>query len=221
MTVSTKSLAGVSLVVGLTGTLAGCGSDPGSGDSMGTAFGSVDGKVLSVVDGVAVAGNSNLNYPGPQLPTLVVELTDFADACTTMDHPAAEKANGTALGFIFRAGGAPIATGTYPLVTFTTDGGIPDAGAFPGANGASDAGPPAGRIAIAFFDSWDAQCNATVERDTGAGTVQITDLTDTRVAGTYDARFAGGSFSGSFDVPRCDIDIGLVFHANVPRTCVP
>jgi hypothetical protein len=99
-----------------------------------------------------------------------------------------EYANLDVLDLYVGAPSGTVTTGTHPI----------------GPIAASGAG------ASALFSTSDSACTGNIATQATAGTITLTEVSSTRVTGSYSVTFgAQGSFSGSFDVALCDfLDAG-------------
>ncbi|HEY6461863.1 MAG TPA: hypothetical protein VIY73_16975 [Polyangiaceae bacterium] len=75
--------------------------------------------------------------------------------------------------------------------------------AIPGSTGT------AGIQAGAQLDTTNASCAPAIHVSADGGSITLTAVSTTEVAGTYDVTFGSqGSYSGTFDVPLCDVQSG-------------
>lgn len=200
------------VLVGVTITLAGCGSSSGgSGGSLGGSFTATGAMALSYAPGVCPA----LGGGTEGLTMLNLMFTNIPNICGA--YFAAGQCNSKAnlaavIVFIQRGkpGGATTAltAGTYPL---TLSGPVADAGG--------------NYTSTAFgYGKTNATCTATSVSAT-AGSVTISTISATRVTGSMTATFSdGSSYNSAFDVPIC-ADPASVCAATAgctgTVTCVP
>ncbi len=183
-----------------------------SSSSTGTASisGTVASTTFTVASTVAVlvpSASTNCDVEpdgGTQCVTvssgqvLAVVLTNRAVAsCSTVlgdiaTRSAANFSNLDSLALDVGTSSGDITPRTYPILTSQ-------------AEAAGTSGSTAG------LTTTDGTCNQKLDTSATSGSVVITSISSTEVAGTYDVTFGtSGSFKGSFDVPICDLpDSGL------------
>jgi hypothetical protein len=168
------------------------GSDGGGGGGGNSVNGAIVGASIVVADGFFSVATPSQSTTGITEESVDVRLTNYPGACALPSTGDSHKAGSVYAKISMRtksAGGTPIAAGTFNVVS-----GAPDTGAY----------------AEFELETLDSTCNGTKHEATG-GTVTLTKITSTEVAGTFDVTSDNGSASGSFDVQTCTeaIDGGL------------
>jgi hypothetical protein len=162
--------------------------------------GTVADASFSFVSGLATTMSTCI-ADGSDECEVVVELTNRAGyTCGTMlaADPTATRANFDDLFLTVASGKSRLTTGTYEIAS--TDAGTAYVG---GATG--------GLITST------SRCETELNRATTGGFVTLTQVTPTRVAGTYGVTFGTeGSFSGAFDVGICTLPWQV---SQVPNDC--
>jgi hypothetical protein len=191
------------LVVGLVAAACGGATAPSSSSGSASLTGSVAGTSFTIASEVAEvtafssAGTCTSDGTCTTMTsgqTVIVELTSRDDAtCSFLQtHESSSQvvrfADIDVLGLGVGVSTGTVAPGTYDV-------------------GGSGAAPEV----YAAFSTSDPTCNAHT-LTASSGTITIAELTAANVRGSFDLTFgSSGSFSGSFDVPVCDIpDAGAV-----------
>jgi hypothetical protein len=186
--------------------------DGGSGTGTATVSGTVDGGSLTPVSTLGYATVVTCPDAG-SVAFAFSGIADFVASCTSLQS---DKANSTTLGmFVLRFGQQtqqPIAPGTYSVsVGFPT----PD-----------DAGVIS--FVSATFEKLGAACQRTVSSDATSGTIVISSVSSTSIAGTFDLTFGGGRLTGTFNSPICSIPEAIICQDLTPSDagtpdagCVP
>lgn len=113
-------------------------------------------------------------------------LTDQAGTCGLF-HQKVNPANSKALSFIVSGKDAVVNPGTYAVTA-------------PGSGSGTQAN-------VGYVEN-DAVCTKTGNGYAQSGTLTLTTVTPTTIAGTFDATFAGGDrVTGSFSAPVCDVQL--------------
>jgi hypothetical protein len=149
-------------------------ADRASGAPSATLTGSIGGHTLVVEDVFTFIESSPFN--------MKTEIADYRGACAVWQRPA-DRANSTRL----------------VLQTFGTMG--DGTGAYAVTASKSGSGVTGSHIT---FKKLDPTCNSSLSIDADSGYVKITQITATKVAGTYAATFGSDSISGAFSSAICD-----------------
>jgi hypothetical protein len=192
-----------------------CAAACGGGSS--SVEGSVSGTVTN--NGVSVTFSNvseadAITYTGAacsgsgQQSTVAIVLDDRGGFCGSESTQSA-LANSDALllaitGQPASSGAAApaIGPGTYPIASTQTD---------------SSGNIFAGSLTLASFDG---TCHQTDGFAIG-GTITLTSVSGGEVAGQFNATFAGGSFTGSFDAPPCSISAAQFCNQGSFSGCTP
>jgi hypothetical protein len=204
--------------------LAACGSSTSTRSSPGPASGTVDGTVggtgFTVASIIAILGPADTScgvvtesdggftcVPTSHGQGVEVILSDRADlGCAnlvTVLSNRAPLASQDLLGFVVDNENGDLAAGTYDIASTS----------------------PIGSGALAQFETWTSTCATALNVLGTSGTVTLTQVSSTSVAGTYSITFgAQGTFSGSFGVPAfCSLpDAGSASPGDAgPTACQP
>ena len=173
----------------------GCGSSSSptsNGDAGGVGGGSsnvfkgtLGGQSVAVVDGFFYADAPSTQGDGGIMNGYQIRLAGYANACKVY------------LGSANKAGSS------YMTLKVRTIGGAVTAGTFP----VSSDNPSSGNYAEATLKVLDATCDDTKEEAT-SGSVIVTKLTSTEIAGTFNLATGNDTATGSFDVTDCDSSDG-------------
>ena len=208
-----RHLAAFNVLPFLAGSLWACGGSTSGGDSV---KGTVSGTTFGVASEMAVTGGSGNSSactgPDGGNPTcssdfsrqVEVIFTSRSDAnCAAIQRDAVSNtsfqyANFGYLSVGVNVAGGEVVAGTYDIVTNDS------------ATGAS-----------AVYMTTTTQCDLVLSLPATSGTVTLTQVSSTSVAGTYTVTFGThGTFSGSFDVAICDYDAGTT-TAPPTQVCQP
>lgn len=205
------------------GASAACGGTTAGNSGSGSVSGTVGGTTFSVaseIAAIATASSSTSGVCGGEVdaaPTctggssttgqaVAVVLTNRADAtCSALVNAYASGEGLSYANFDYLQLGAQndaanVGTGTYDIITTAT----------------------ATSGATATFVTTTSTCGMGINANATGGTVTLTKLTSSEVAGSYDLTFGTqGTMSGSFDIPVCDLpDSGSTSGAAEPP-CMP
>ena len=187
MTSTKRTLFALLLLGCSSSSNAGTASDAGGGGGGGggnAVNGALNGASIAVVDGLFSVAEPSTSTTGIVENSVDVRLTNYAGACTLFTAGDSHKAGSVYAKISMRTKSAtstPVTAGTYNVV--------------------SDS-PDTGNYAEFELKTLDGTCNDTKNEATG-GTVTLTKITSTEVAGTFNVTAASGSASGSFDVQTC------------------
>ncbi|HEY1695997.1 MAG TPA: hypothetical protein VGG39_27710 [Polyangiaceae bacterium] len=197
------SAIGVAGAVGVAACSGSSGGDGGAGSA--SLSGTVNGATFSVASEVAAldaasttcsAGGTSGDDGGAGSCTstgqeVVVILTNRSDAtCSAAQTQLASGneaafANFAELELLVANVTADVAAGTYDVV---------------------NAGSTATEGSLAKYGTTDASCASSATAQASGGSVTLTAVSASRVTGSYQLTFGTeGSFSGSFDVPICNL----------------
>lgn len=147
------------------------------------------GGSVSLVSATAKYGSVTIgNTPG-----LSLTLSNHADTCTAI------SGKGETAGATFAIPGSPLSPGAFSVVS---------------SDYVNHALPKTGEASCAVYSITD--CKGTgVDDNAASGTLTITAVDATHIAGSVDVKLEDGTLSGSFDAPLCDSD------ASPTSDCVP
>jgi hypothetical protein len=174
-----------------------CVACGGGTDNSNSVNGTVSGESLNARDAV-----SNVVQVGSQ-SVGVVRMTSAANTCPVLTANHQIKNCQALLFEIGVTGGAssiisaPSLTGAYPVYS-------------------SVGLPVSGKFAVVDFAVVDATCTAAANLEAQSGTVTLTRIDANGYSGTFDATFAGGHLTGSFNTNLC-----TPFGTAVNTTCPP
>jgi hypothetical protein len=173
----------------------------GSG-AAATASGSVDGISLDPQGAFAYVGP--LADGGAMLYEAFIFLPGFGSSCTPDDSVVKANSQSLSLWIPGPSGTRPLEPATYHVM--------------PGNWSPTLAGP------LAHFYADDTQCRQIVSNSDVTGTVTLTAIDASHVAGSFDLTFSpnGDHLTGTFSAPVC-ADVSTLLHPNPPANpkCVP
>jgi hypothetical protein len=209
------------------GALGACGgatvSDPGSGSGSTSGSGSLSGsvagttfQVASELAAITIANGSESCIVGSDGgssctstssgQSVLVLFTNRSDAtCAAAQSEIASNtntsfANMDALELLVTSASGEVTTGAYEVTASATDG--------------SGGG--------ALFATTTASCGQGLDVTAIGGTITLTQVGATGVTGSYSVDFgAQGTFTGSFDVPICNLPDGGSTSSSGPPICQP
>jgi hypothetical protein len=161
----------------------------GGGGSVSVS-GTVDGMPLAVTEVVALLGSQPQGHVSNA--DVVVIVTNFANTCAILGH-GGNPPSAQVLELAASATGSTVPTGQYVIGATPTT------------------------TAAAGFTAQDATCTPTSDEQATKGTITLTQVTDTTIAGSFDVTFANGDhLTGTFAAPVC---VGLVLPGNTDPVC--
>ncbi len=148
-------------------------SSGGGGDGTASVTGTIQGAAIPASDAVGLSSVAS----GSSEAAVGAIITNIASACSVLqDHGNPPSA--TALVVAVSAMGGSVATGTYGIVS-------------------------QGFGATASYATEDATCNTSFSESASSGSVTLTTVSGSTVAGTFDLTFGGDHLTGSFSAPVC------------------
>jgi hypothetical protein len=167
-------MASMAAAVSIGATVAACSSSSGgAGSGTASVTGTIQGAAVPASDAV---GLSSVASGGSEAAVGAI-ITNVASACTVLqDH--GNPPGATALIVAVSAMGGSVATGTYAVVT-------------------------QGFGATASYATQDATCNTSFSENASGGSVTLTTVSGSTVAGTFDLTFGSDHLTGSFSAPIC------------------
>jgi hypothetical protein len=160
------------------------------GNGSVSVSGTVDGMPLAVTEVVALLGTQGEGDAGNA--DAVVIVTNFANTCSILGH-GGNPPNAQVLEFAASTAGSVVPPGQYSI------------------------GATATTTAAAAFTADDAQCKPTSTEQATMGTITLTQVTTSTVAGSFDLTFANGDhLVGTFAAPVCT---GTTLPGNTNPTC--
>lgn len=146
------------------------------GGSPASASGSVGGVSVQAADAL-------FGVPGGSTNGTVLAITSFGGACSKVTTSTNFKGPATALAIELIQNGGPVTSpGTFPELSSAPQGST--------------------SVFAGSFDSWDATCMNTNTQITG-GTVTISAVSASSLAGSFDLTFGNDHVTGSFSAPNC------------------
>jgi hypothetical protein len=179
---------------------AGCGADAtannsskgtGAGDGNVAVVGSGEARVAGSVEGHQLVPQSAIFAASPNVArSLFVAIDSQAAYCESLGNGVIEpNQTGLVIG-LSQAGnttdGAPVAPGSYPIAAFGTAAGT--------------------NRSVGLFYAGNGACKQSLKKSYGvvtAGSVELTAVTDSRVAGTFSLRVGNDNIAGDFDAAPC------------------
>ena len=162
-----------------TGLLLACSGHSSGTPSTGSASvtGTVSGVVIPTNDTIGVSGTTTDN--GPLQPVAGAQLANVGNLCTILQHDGDPASSERLYVRVVGASGA-IAAGTYML------------------NGPGGVG---GAVSLLVQDQ---NCTPTVQQTATTGSVTLTTVSSSTVAGSFDVTFpTGDHVTGTFSGPVC------------------
>lgn len=161
---------------------AGCGGTSSGGGPASTVTGQAGGQAVPTTDTVAVNVTQTLSTSTGSVTetSLEVAILNVANTCGILQRHGL-PASTTALSFGVTTRAASIPAGTYS---------IGQTGAFQ---------------TVAAFGTTDASCQTKTNETATSGTVILTSVSATTVAGSFDVKMDNGDhLTGTFDAPVCN-----------------
>jgi len=166
-------------MVSILAALPACSSSSGGGGN-GTASvtGTIQGATVPAGDAVGLDSVAS----GSSEAAVGAIITNVASACSVLqDH--GNPPGATALVVAVSAMGGSVATGTYSIVS-------------------------QGFGATASYTTEDTTCNTSFSENASSGSVTLTTVSGSTVAGTFDVTFGSDHLTGSFSAPICNYSAG-------------
>jgi hypothetical protein len=165
-------------------TVAACSSS-----SSGSSFGPGDATVSGTIQGATVPASDvvGLYYVatfdgGVSQAQAGVIVTNVANACGVLQAHG-NPPNATSLELVVSALGSSVATGNYAIV-------------------------PQGYGASASYATVDGNCNPSFVDGATGGSITLTTVSGSTIAGTFDLTFGSDHLTGSFSAPICTYSAG-------------
>jgi hypothetical protein len=160
--------------------LACCGHSAGSpGSGSASVSGSIKGITIPTNNAVGVNGTTTVN--GPTQPVAGAHLANVGNICTTLQmNQVPASSDVLDVSVVGATGAAAVAPGTYKL------------------------NAPGGIGGAVLFTVQDQNCVPTLQTVATVGSVTLTTVSSSTIAGTFDATFpTGDHVTGSFSAPVC------------------
>jgi hypothetical protein len=173
-----------------------CGGTPGAGGTA-TVVGTVGGMEVPATDAIAIVGPLVDTFGGFTQPGVAVVISNKSDLCSVVESNA-NPPNSAELILIVGTPGA-VAPGTYPTLTTA---------------------PPSETTnnALVTYEVADAACHVKMPHGSRSGTVVLSTVSSTTVAGSFDVTLdSGDKLSGTFRAPVCGMSIQT--DASAPAKC--
>jgi hypothetical protein len=152
-----------------------------SGPGSATVDGTVEGQVVPTNAAVGLYSLES-EYGGTRVLTGAL-VTNVTDACTVLQHHG-NPAGASSLIAAVVATGNTLPTGTYTI--------------------SATANPSAS----VFYGVENDACTETTSEQASSGTVTLSAISQTLIAGSFDATFANGDHvTGTFSAPVCDFSV--------------
>jgi hypothetical protein len=152
---------------------AACSSSSGGGTGTASVTGTIQGAAVPASDTV---GLSSVASGGSEAAVGAI-ITNIAGACGVLQSHG-NPPSATALIVAVTAMGGSVATGTYGVVS-------------------------QGFGASASYATEDTSCNTSFSENASSGSVTLTTVSASTVAGTFDLTFGSDHLTGSFSAPIC------------------
>lgn len=181
------------------GAMTACTSGGSSSQSGPSLSGTVAGTTFGVASQVAAVGpveetcagsadgGATCSSHGQSVGVILTNRRELT--CAALNTTATSYANADALALTVLDATGNVSPGTYDI--------------------SPDAGLNASPAAFAAFKTTTSTCGDGLDLSATGGTIVLTDVSSSHVAGTFDVTFGSqGSFSGSFDVDTCTLPDG-------------
>jgi hypothetical protein len=175
----------------------GCGGATSAESAPGSVTGTVGGNAITTTSVIGV------NQTGTGGFAVAVVFVNVADACSVVQSNH-RPGNLAELELNVQAAGEPT-TGTY---TITPGGGVP-VGPIDEEGGAPTTSGSNSPFVTAAFEQTNASCTTTESDNASSGSVTLTTVSPSEVAGRFDVMFPSGDhLTGTFDAPVCTVPSG-------------